>query len=245
MPAIAAAIAGEHDSGWPATLGIAAGEGESGGQGHLGHQVAGDQDGPAFGGQGLQELADPENPLGVEPVDRLVEDQTAGSARSAAAMPSRWPMPRDSSPARRWAASLRPTMPRTSSTRPRGDLVGGSEPGQVVAGGPAWMHGVASRSAPTSRSGNRSCTVAPAGDGDLPGCRGVEPDDHPHGGGFPAPVRAQETGDLAGRDREAEVVYREDRPVALGEMTYLDDRAGPLGPGRAAVGPLTVTGLAG
>ena len=49
-----------------------------GGQGHLGHEVAGDQDSPALGGQGLQELADPENPLGVEPVDRLVEDQHGG-----------------------------------------------------------------------------------------------------------------------------------------------------------------------
>src|SRR5271165_5573039 len=78
--------------------------------------------------------------------------------------------------------------------------------------------------------------VAPARDCDLPGCRGVESDDHAHGGGFPAPVRPKETGDLAGCDGEAEVVHREDRPVALGEMTNLDYRAGALGSGRLAAG---------
>src|ERR1700722_2687894 len=51
-----------------------------------------------------------------------------------------------------------------------------------------------------------------------------------------APVRSQEPGDLAGRDREAEVVYRQDRPVALGEMTNLDHRAGTLGCTRLAAG---------
>ena len=45
-----------------------------------------------------------------------------------------------------------------------------------------------------------------------------------------------EPGDLAGRDREAEVVYRQDRPVALGEMTNLDHRAGTLGHTHPAVG---------
>jgi len=45
-----------------------------------------------------------------------------------------------------------------------------------------------------------------------------------------------EPGDLAGRDREAEVVYRQDRPVALGEMTNLDHRAGTLGRTRLAAG---------
>jgi hypothetical protein len=45
---------------------------------HVGHDVPGDQDSPASGGQGLQELADPGNPLGIEPVDGFVEDQYGG-----------------------------------------------------------------------------------------------------------------------------------------------------------------------
>jgi hypothetical protein len=39
------------------------------------HQVAGDEDGPALPGQVLHQVADPDDPLRVQPVDRLVHDQ--------------------------------------------------------------------------------------------------------------------------------------------------------------------------
>ena len=45
-----------------------------GGQRHLGHQVAGDEDGAALGGQLPGEGAHPADALGVQAVDRLVED---------------------------------------------------------------------------------------------------------------------------------------------------------------------------
>ena len=51
-----------------------------GGLGHLAHQVRGEEDGSSFGGQGTHELADPLHALGVEPVDRLVEDERPGVA---------------------------------------------------------------------------------------------------------------------------------------------------------------------
>src|SRR5215218_7130549 len=51
-----------------------------GGLGHLAHQVRGKEDGSSFGGQGTHELADPLHALGVEPVDRLVEDERPGVA---------------------------------------------------------------------------------------------------------------------------------------------------------------------
>ena len=52
----------------------------SGGLGHLAHQVRGEEDGSSFGGQGTHELANPLHALGVEPVDRLVEDERPGVA---------------------------------------------------------------------------------------------------------------------------------------------------------------------
>jgi len=51
-----------------------------GGLGHLAHQVRGEEDGSSFGGQGAHELADLLHALGVEPVDRLVEDERPGVA---------------------------------------------------------------------------------------------------------------------------------------------------------------------
>jgi len=51
-----------------------------GGLGHLAHQVRGEEDGSSFGGQGPHELADPLHALGVEPVDRLVEEERPGVA---------------------------------------------------------------------------------------------------------------------------------------------------------------------
>jgi hypothetical protein len=49
-----------------------------GGQGEFAHDVAGEEDRPAFGGQVLEQVADPAHAFGVEAVDRLVEDHRAG-----------------------------------------------------------------------------------------------------------------------------------------------------------------------
>jgi len=48
----------------------------------------------ALGAQGNDGKSDgaSDNPLGVEPVSRIVQDQDGGSPRRAAAMPSRWPV---------------------------------------------------------------------------------------------------------------------------------------------------------
>ena len=47
----------------------------AGGQGHLAHQVAGDEYGPALAGQGSQQGPDPYDTLRIQPVDRLVQQQ--------------------------------------------------------------------------------------------------------------------------------------------------------------------------
>ncbi len=43
------------------------------GEGHLAHQVRGDQDGAPLAGETLEQITHPADPLGIEPVDRLVE----------------------------------------------------------------------------------------------------------------------------------------------------------------------------
>ncbi len=50
-------------------------------QRHLTHQMAGDEDGPTFGSQRLEQIADPEDPLGIQAVDGLVEEQDPGVAQ--------------------------------------------------------------------------------------------------------------------------------------------------------------------
>ena len=55
-----------------------------GGERHLGDEVARDEHGAALGGQVAQQVADPADALGVEPVDRLVEEQHAGVAEQGA-----------------------------------------------------------------------------------------------------------------------------------------------------------------
>jgi hypothetical protein len=51
------------------------------GQGHLVHQVGGDEHRPALGGEVPQQGPDPADALGVEAVERLVEDDRAGVAQ--------------------------------------------------------------------------------------------------------------------------------------------------------------------
>ena len=58
-------------------------------------------------------------PSGSSPLTGSSRTTTRGSPSSAAAMPSRWPMPREKRPARWPATSVRPTMSITSSTRRR------------------------------------------------------------------------------------------------------------------------------
>ena len=68
----------------------------------------------------------------------------------------RWAMPSENFPARRAPASARPTNPSTSSTRDRGmPLLAASARRWARALRPGW-NALASSSAPTSRSGQRS-----------------------------------------------------------------------------------------
>ena len=51
-----------------------------GGERHLAHEVARDEHGPTLRGQALEQRPHPQDPLGIEAVDGLVEEEHAGIA---------------------------------------------------------------------------------------------------------------------------------------------------------------------
>jgi hypothetical protein len=64
--------------------------------GHLGQDVARHEDGAALLGEVHEEVADPADPLGVESVGGLVEqDGVRVAEQQTAASPSRWRIPRE------------------------------------------------------------------------------------------------------------------------------------------------------
>jgi hypothetical protein len=137
-----------------------------GGQGHLAHQVAGDQHGAALGGQRPHE--------GPDPVDaKVVEGPAAAGQRL------------------------------------------GVEEGAHLA------------------DGRRQVAVAAAVDGDRAPRRRVEAQDHPHGGGLPGAVRAEEAGDQAGPDGERQVVDGGGGAVALDQAVGFDHRSNANGTARS------------
>ena len=95
-------------------------------------------------------------PSGSSPLTGSSKRRTPGSPNSALAMPRRCPMPRENLPARLSATEVNPTISRTSSTRRSGmSLVWASAMRWLRALRPGWK-ALASSSAPTSRSGQRS-----------------------------------------------------------------------------------------
>jgi len=70
------------------------------GQSHLAHEVRGKEHGASLARQRAHQVAHPHHPLGVQAVDRLVQQQGFRSPSRAAAIPSRWPIPREKPPTR-------------------------------------------------------------------------------------------------------------------------------------------------
>ena len=99
---------------------------------HLSEQMAGDQDGHPLAGEIAEQLAQPANALGVEPVGRLVEDEDRRLPRRAAASRAAGASPIEYWPARLRAAAGIPTG--RASRRPGSSAPGRRRRGR--AGGP-------------------------------------------------------------------------------------------------------------
>ncbi len=193
-----------------------------GGQGHLAHEVTRDEDRPALGRERLQHRADPQDALGIEPVDRLVEHQHAGITEQCG----------------------RDTQPLAHAQRERVGALAG-DPGQADplehCPDPEPRNAVAlrqdkqvvvGRTTAVDRCGVQQradleqwppvLLVRPAVDGRPAAGRVIQTEDHPHRRRFPRPVGAKEPGHHPGSHLEGQVLHRDRRTEPLGEVVHLD-----------------------
>ena len=127
-----------------------------GGERHLADQVAGHEHRPTLRRQVPQEVADPTDALGVEAVDRLVEEQHAGVAEQGGGDAEPLAHAERELPGPAAGDGGQPDLVEDLVDPAEGDVVGEGQPPQVVAGGAAGWNAFASSRAPTSRSGQAS-----------------------------------------------------------------------------------------
>jgi hypothetical protein len=106
-----------------------------------------------------------------------------------------------------------------------GDAVTAGQAQQVVAGLAATVQRLGVEEGADLARGCRQVAVAVPAYGYRALRRRVEAQDHPHGGGLPGTVRAEETGDHAGPDGERQVVDGQGGAVALDQVAGFDHRA--------------------
>jgi hypothetical protein len=189
---------------------------------HLAHQVRGQEHRAALGGQVLQQGADPDDAVGVQPVDRLVQHDHGriGQQRGGDAQPLAHTQREGAGPL---AGDVGEPDQLQQVVHPLGaDAHGGAHGQQVVAGGAALVYCPGLQQRPDLSQGGGRVEVAAAVDGHLPGGRAGQAQHGPHGGGLPGPVRPQECGHDARPHDEADVVDGDGVAVALGELIDLD-----------------------
>ncbi len=181
------------------------------GQRHLAHQVRGHEHGTALGRQALEQVPDPQHPLWVQPVDRLVEDHDAGIAqqRRGDAQPLAHPQGEPANPLA--GHVLQSGHADHLIDPPPADAVGLRQRQQVVAGRPAGVHrpGLQQDAQLRHRRRRRAIILA------------VQPGDHPHRGRLAGPVRAEKARDDAGPDNKVQAIDRQLLPVSLTDVLYL------------------------
>ena len=212
-----------------------------GGERHLAHEVAGHEHGAPLGRQSLEQGPHPQDALGVEAVDGLVEEEHArvpeqrgGDAEPLGHAEGELPGP---------LAGHRgqPHQLEQLVDARRCDVVGLGQGPQVLVGAPPRVHRFGLEQGPDLPQGPRQVVVPASVDGDAPAVGAVEPHDHAHGGGLPRPVGAEKARDLSGPDLEGEVVDRHRAAEVLGQAAGLDHAwscpgGRPAAPGRAGRG---------
>lgn len=207
-----------------------------GGQRHLAHEVRGDEDGAALGGELAHQIADPEDALRVEAVDRLVEEEHLRIAeqgrRDAEALAhaereALGALPGDVLEAHDAQDLVDPLLGDP------GQLGGGQE---VRAGPAAAVHGFGVEQGADVPLGVRQLAEGQAVDGDPAGAWAVQAQDQSHGGGLPGAVGPQESRHVTGPDLEGQVVDGGLRAEALRQADCLDHVLCPL-PGRDGFRP--------
>jgi hypothetical protein len=95
----------------------------------------------------------------------------------------------------------------------------------VVAGPAAAVQRLSVEKGAHLAHGGRQVAVAAAAYSYRALRRRIEAQDHPHGGGLPGAVRAEEAGDHAGPDGERQVVDGHGGAVALDQVAGFDHRS--------------------
>ena len=157
-------------------------------------------------------------PSGSSPLTGSSRIRTAGSPSSAAAIPSRWPMPRE---------NPQPVFRRNGAQASHADhlvhtlgwqALGLCQAQQVVAGGAATVRGPRLQQHPDGAQRIGNIPVRPAADAGVPGVRPVQADQQAHRRGLPGPVRPQESRHLSRSHRERQMVHGEPSAVAFAEI---------------------------
>ena len=166
----------------------------------LREQVAGQQHRAATVGEHAQELTHPLDPAGVEPVERLVEDEhlRLTDQRGSEVEPL----------AHAQREASRPAMSGLGQPYLRQHVVDpvlahpglGGDDAQVVACAPVRVEALVEHGTHDSQR-VRQVAVAQTADEGGAGVRFGEPEQHPHRGGLPRAVCSQEGGDPAPRTR--------------------------------------------
>ena len=163
-------------------------------------------------------------PSGSSPLTGSSSSSVEGSPSSAAAMPSRCPIPSENWPARFLATACSPTRSMSSSTRRLPMPC-------VCASASRWLYADlplctdrASSTAPTSCNGAPELPVALAVHGHGARGRSVETEDHTHRRRLARPVRPEEAGHDPRAYRERQIVDCACRAVLLRQPARLDHR---------------------
>ena len=191
-------------------------------QRHLAHQVRGDEDGSALGGEAFQEVADPVDAFGVETVDRLVEHHGVRIAEERGGDAE--PLPhaeREGPDALRRDLAQSDEVDQLVDPAAR-DAVRLRQGEQVVVGGAPGVDGPRLEQRADFVQRCRMVAVELPVDGDGAGRRRIEPEDEAHRGRLARSVRAEEAGDDSRLDGEAEPVDGALRAVVLRQVVGLD-----------------------
>jgi hypothetical protein len=201
--------------------------------------VAGHQDRLAFAGQALHEIPDPEHALGIQAVDRLVEQQYLWVAQHGGG---------DAEPlghAERVAACpLAGDVAKADEFQHGVDPAGGQALGlgqveQVVAGAAAVVNGLGLQQGADGPQRVNQIGVALAVDRRRPAIGPVQAEDQPHRGRFTGAVGAEEPGDTSRLHGKREVIDRHLVAESLGQVTRFDHRFPH--PAKLAFHPVRVT----
>ncbi len=184
--------------------------------------MAGEQHGAPLGGEAAQEVAQPADALGVEPVGGLVEHEDARVAEQRGREAEPLGHAEREAAERRRAAPPRSTSSSSSSARESGIPPSAASTRRWLRARARGMRGRLEHD-PDLRERVGELGVREAVDGGAPGGGGDQADERAQGGRLAGSVGTEEADDLALVDVEAQVVDGPHGAEVLGEVLNRDD----------------------